>query len=112
MRKSIKILIRFELIHQGVYNIFSDLYTRWKKVLKKYLFPERDLFLVQISLRILLEKDPNFDFISEITSRVDKYSKRLNPLMRLFVIDSVTQKIFYNDLNIIGNMIKLLFILD
>lgn len=96
-------VIRFELIHKGVYNIFSDFYIRSKKVLKKHLFAERDLFLAQVCVRVLLEMDPNFDVISEITERVDKYTGRLGLTSRLLVVDAVVQKLFYYDLNLIGS---------
>lgn len=103
LRKSLKMVIRFELIHKGVYNIYSDFYIRSKKVLKKHLFAERDLFLAQICVRILLEMDPGFDVLSEVTGRVDKYTGRLALDSRLLVVDSVLQKLFYYDLNLIGN---------
>lgn len=93
------------LIGHSVYNKFSDLYFRINSIEVRRMRTDAFLVLCQVSLRWLLERDPQFPFMRIILSRVDSFTDRLDLVQKMSVVDEVLQQLFYEDTNFLGKSV-------
>ena len=89
-------------IKEGVYNKFSDLYISINQIQKDKLKLASNLLMAQLSLRWLLDRDPEYPFVQTILERVDVFFDRMDLNQRMSAVDSVLQCLFYQETNSIG----------
>jgi hypothetical protein len=95
-------IIHYALVDQKVYAKFSKTYANIKTYETYSLITHYFLSLSHISLRWILDIDPNFPFLVYILEGVHKFHDRLSINTRMKVVDSILQILFYQEMNVLG----------